>query len=94
MAAVVAFVVGAFAMLDCVRLRRYRSSDHADVLWQDYWDLDVTDVKHALVEDIAKAYDHNQEVIRGKTRSLGWALVSAIAETSLVGASLAWSSLA
>lgn len=93
-AAVVAFVVGAFAMLDCVRLRRHRSSDHADVLWQDYWDLEVADIKHALVEDIAESSEHNERVIRAKTRSLGWALVAAIAETSLVGTSLAWSSLA
>ena len=54
----------------------------------------MSDIKHALVDDIAKASEHNEEVIKAKTRSLGWALVAAISETSFVGASLAWSSLA
>lgn len=92
--AVAAFIGVAFAVLDSVRLRRYRSADHADVLWREYWDLEVADIKHALVEDIAETSRHNERVIREKTRSLGWALVAAIAETTLVGASLAWSSLA
>ncbi len=92
--AVAAFIAVAYAVLDSVRLRRYRSADHADVLWQEYWDLEVSDIKHALVDDIAKASKHNEEVIRAKTGSLGWALVAAITETSFVGASLAWSSLA
>ena len=92
--AVAAFIVVAYTVLDSVRLRRYRSADHADVLWREYWDLEVSDIKHALVDDIAKASEHNEEVIKAKTRSLGWALVAAISETSFVGASLAWSSLA
>ncbi len=61
-AAVGAFVVAGGAVLRCLWVRRYRLSYQADQLWDEYWDEPVSEIQHALVADIAKAYEHNREI--------------------------------
>lgn len=81
--AVAAFVVVGLTVFDCVRLRRYRLSDRASVLWQEFWNDEVDDIKHALVSDIAEAYDINEAILRRKRLSLGPALIAVVVETAL-----------
>ena len=92
--AVAAFVSVGGAVLYSAWVRRFRLSFQANVLWEDYWDEDVGRIKHALVADIAAAYRENHATLERKARALILALSSAILEIALVGASLAWSSLA
>ena len=92
--AVVAFVVVGASVLYSTWVRRFRLSFQANVLWEDYWDEDIDRIKHALVADIAAAYRENHATLERKARALILALSAAIVEIALVGASLAWSSLA
>ena len=92
--AVAAFVVVGGAVLYSAWVRRFRLSLQADTLWDAYWDEDVERIKHALVSDIADAYADNRATLEKKARALIVALGAAIVEIALVGASLAWSSLA
>ena len=92
--AVLAFAVVGGAVLYSTWVRRFRLSFQANVLWEDYWDEDVGRIKHALVADIAAAYRDNHVTLERKAKALILALSAAIVEIALVGASLAWSSLA
>ena len=92
--AVAAFLVVGAMVLYSSWLRRHRLSFQADELWERYWDEPISEIKSALVADIAAAYAHNRQILETKARALRGALIAAIAEIALVGATLAWSSLA
>ena len=92
--AVGAFLVVGAMVLYSSWLRRHRLSFQADELWERYWDEPVSEIKSALVADIAAAYAHNRRILGRKAFALKGALIAAIVEIVLVGATLAWSSLA
>jgi hypothetical protein len=62
----------------CLNLRRFRETLRADVLWAEYYDKSVSDIKHALVEDISRAFGENKRLIDGKAE---WARRTLVATT-------------
>jgi hypothetical protein len=86
--AVVAYVfVGLFAFKH-LRVRDFRRSLQADELWRHLWHHGVEDIKHSLVDDIARAYTHNKGVIEDKAATLQYALVGVAVEVVFVGCAL------
>jgi len=89
--ALVAYLGTAVVSFVHLRLREFRRSLHADTLWNEMWQRDVLEIQHALVADIAAAYDYNKQVLHEKGRTILGALVLAGSEIVLVGASITWS---
>ncbi len=92
--AVGAFLVVAAMVVYSTWIRRHRLSFQADELWESYWNEPVLEIKTALMKDIAVAYAHNNRILARKDITLKAALVAATVEIGLVGATLAWASLA
>ena len=80
--AYMSLAVSAFIHL---KANKYRRSLQADVLWQEFWESDVKDIKHSLVADIGKAYTHNKELIEKKSRTLLFVVVFGAIEVIAVG---------
>jgi len=89
--ALIAYFATAVVSFIHLRLREFRRSLHADTLWNELWQRDVGEIQHALVADIAAAYDYNKQVLHEKGRTILAALVLAGIEIVLVGASITWS---
>ena len=87
-AAVVAFAGVGIASLVQLRPRNFRQSLHAEKLWPEHWDAQVQEIRHALVDDIAKAYKANKPILREKTRTLWCALFLCSLEVIFVGSAL------
>lgn len=86
LAAIMAYVAVAIGALAGLRIRRFRRSLQADVLWPQHWDRDVADVKHSLVTDIVAAYEHNMKILHRKAVVLAFVLGAMSFEAVLVGA--------
>ena len=84
--AVISFILSALLTLLGVRISRFRTSLQADVLWQEYWNLEPKEIKHALVDDISKAYEYNKRKMFQKASFLRWAFILSSVEVALVGA--------
>jgi hypothetical protein len=61
---------------------------HADVLWREYWQTEVPKIKHALAENIQKAYGQNNRVLEQKSLAIKVVVVATGAEVLLVGLGL------
>jgi len=80
--AYIALVISAFIHL---KARGFRRSIQADVLWENYWQDDIEEIKHSLVDDIGKAYAHNKRMIDKKARILLYVTIFAAIEVIAVG---------
>jgi len=92
-AALVTYVATAIVAFFHLRLREFRRSLHADVLWDEMWQLDPTQIKHVLVDDVSRAYRHNKLVLHEKGRTILAGLILAGLEVMFVGGSITWSRL-
>jgi len=92
-AALLAYFATAALSFFHLRLRDFRRSLHADVLWKELWQFDVSEIQHILVEDVSVAYSHNKLVLHEKGRTILAALVLAGIEVALVGVAIIWSRL-
>lgn len=66
---------------------QYRSL-HADVLWTQYWESEVFQIKHALTDDIRKAYARNRKGLELKSKLLKAATFTTGIEVLLIGLGL------
>jgi len=87
-AAVVTYMLAVAAAIFGLRPRLARETDSADNVWTQFHDLDVSNIKHALVSDIAGAFAHNRTLIRTKARCTTVSLLLTGVEATLVGTSL------
>lgn len=86
--AVVAYVfVGLFAVKH-LRVRDFHRSLQADELWRHLWHHRVEDIKHSLVDDIARAYAHNKGIMDDKAATLQRARAAVAVEVVFVGCAL------
>lgn len=91
--AVAAYLVAAIAALFHLRLRRFRRSLQAHVLWRRYWSDEPDKVKHALVKDISDTYAHNRGLLQQKAQTIVLALYATGIEVAFVGTALILSRL-
>jgi phosphoglycerol transferase MdoB-like AlkP superfamily enzyme len=92
-AAVLAYLLTAVFAFFHLRTVKFRRSLQADVLWQEYWNEPVSEIKHALLQDISEAYAFNKGVLHSKGRTILIGLAGAGVEVFLVGAALILSRL-
>jgi hypothetical protein len=78
-------VIGAVAAFSVLRTRDFRVTDDADHIWPRYWNVELEDLKHALVKDITSAYGENADLLGSKGHALKWLVVATAAEVLLVG---------
>jgi len=83
--ALAAYVIVAASAFYHLRIIRFRRSLQADVLWSQYWQDDVQDIKHSLVDDIWKAYEHNKAIMRNKSKTISLALIAASVQVVSIG---------
>lgn len=57
-------------------------------LWQRHWQDDPRDLKHAIIDSVAKITERHQVLLRSKGRALRWALYGLVVEASLIGVRL------
>jgi hypothetical protein len=84
-AALFVYVVAAGAAFSVLRTRDFRVVDDADYIWPQYWNAELVDIKHALVDDIASAYVENAVLLGSKGKALKWLVGATAAEVLLVG---------
>jgi hypothetical protein len=75
LAALVFFVATAATVLLQLGPKTFRQSQAADQLWPKHWHEDVATIEHALVQDIAAAYEHNRPLLDSKATSVRLALL-------------------
>ena len=92
--ALVAYIVGAIAAIAGLWPRTARGATYAGTLWRDFWNATANDVRHAIVQDVAEAYDSNRRLLALKSVLLRSLLGATAAETFLVGAALIYARLA
>jgi len=84
--AVIAFYIAtgvtAYFML---RVRSWRVSGHADVLWEQHWMDTPNEIKHAIVEDAAASVKENRDPLASKARWLKAMQVLLSLEVACVG---------
>jgi hypothetical protein len=83
-----AYAVCVVATILAMKIRVFFNTSHADYLWPNYYDVKPEDIKHALVEDISKAYAKNKQVIETKSRAAQLAIYAVGLEAFLVGTGL------
>ncbi|MBN1856520.1 MAG: hypothetical protein JW846_06155 [Dehalococcoidia bacterium] len=83
--ALVAYVVMAVFALSALQTFDFQRSSHGDILWNQYWQDDPEQIKHALVADIARAYANNKRLLTAKSGLLFIVVMSAAAEVLFVG---------
>lgn len=82
------YVIGAIvALISQFPTVQWRSL-HADVLWEEYWQKDVSAIQHALAEDIQKAYGCNNKVLKQKSLMTKAVSIATGAEVLFVGLGL------
>ena len=84
-AALVVYLVVAGAAFLVLRTRDFRVVDAADRIWFQYYDAELQDVKHALVDGISSAYAKNAALLGSKGKALKCLVVATAAEVLLVG---------
>jgi hypothetical protein len=87
-AALLGYLVVAVAAFAVLRTREFRVVDDADNIWPRYWNAELADVKHGLLEDITSAYAENADLLGSKGRALKWLVVARAAEVLLVGSAV------
>jgi hypothetical protein len=87
-AALFAYVAAAVAAFCVLRTRDFRIVDDADNIWPRYWNVELLDVKHALVDDITSASAENADLLGSIGRALKWLVVATAAEVLLVGSAV------
>jgi hypothetical protein len=87
-AALFVYGVVAFAAFSVLRTRDFRVVDDADHIWPRFWNVDLADVKLALVKDITSAFTENSVLLNSKGRALKWLVGATAAEVLLVGLAL------
>jgi hypothetical protein len=65
-----------------------RGSDYGGTLWPEHHDQPPSEIKHAIVADIAEASSHNEDKIKLKAWLLTAVLVTTGVEAILVGIAL------
>ncbi len=80
-------IVAVVALISQFPTVQWRSL-HADVLWEEYSRTDVPDIKHALVDDIQRAYGRNNKVLKKKGLMIKIAATTTGAEVLFVGLGL------
>lgn len=81
---VVTAVVALISQFPTVQWR----SLHADELWKKYWQTEVPEIKHALVDDIQKAYGRNNKMLEHKGLMIKIVATTTGAEVLFVGLGL------
>jgi len=84
-AALLLYLVAAGAAFCVLRTRSFRVVDDADQICTRYYDEELEDVKHALVDDISSAYAENAVLLGSKGRALKVLVVATAVEVLLVG---------
>ncbi len=87
-AALISYLVAATVALFQLIPKAQNRSLHADKLWSTFWQKEVYDVQHSLVDDISKAYSHNLEVLKKKSLTLKVVLGATAAEVLFIGIAL------
>jgi hypothetical protein len=83
-----AFAVCVVATILAMKIRVFFNTSHADYLWPHYFDVKPEEIKHALVEDISKAYAENKKMIEAKAKAAQLAIYAVGLEAFLVGSGL------
>jgi hypothetical protein len=78
-----------FAVLD-LWPREFWRSLHADTLWKEYWQDAPEKTQHALVANIASAYEHNRDLLTHKAYLIQRALVATAPRLFLLGLLWLW----
>lgn len=86
--AVVAFLVTAGFTFWAIRVQQFRVSDNANQLWYRYWSDPVTEIKHAILDDLARGFGDNEGILGRKRRAVLGAVAFAALQVFLVGAAL------
>ena len=84
--AYIAVAVVTFVHLGPKAMRR---NLHADVLWPDYGEYEVQDIKEILVQDTRDAYAFNKGVLFDKATMISRALIGTALEVIFVGIAVA-----
>lgn len=84
-AALVVYAIAAGAAFSVLRTRDFRVVDDGDRIWTRYYDAELEDVKHALVDDITSACAENAVLLGSKGKALKWLVAATAAEVLLVG---------
>jgi hypothetical protein len=86
--ALIAYSCTSLCAFVSMNLRRFRESLQANVLWRDYHDKDVSEIKHAIVDDIRTSFGENREIVDGKAewaqRGLAAATIEVLAVVLMV----------
>ena len=59
-------------------------SRHPDQLWNEFWQEDVADIKHAIIDDVSSSYVENRRHLVTKRWALRFALAATAAEVLFV----------
>jgi hypothetical protein len=84
-AALFVYVIAAGAAFSVLRTRAFRVVDDADHIWARYYDEELEDVKHALVDDISSAVAENAVLLGSKGKALKCLVAATAVEVLLVG---------
>ncbi len=87
-AAVLTYGVVAISVFASMQGHEYTAGHYASSLWRKFWQSDVETIEYALVSVIPDHFEQNLSHIRGKARTLGWAMRALGLETVLIGAAL------
>jgi hypothetical protein len=87
-AAGAAYVALAISALYGLWIRQLRVSRHPDQLWNEFWQESVTDIKHAIIDDVSSGYAENRRHLAAKRWALRFALVAIAAEVIFVASAL------
>jgi hypothetical protein len=83
--ALVGYAGVAAAAVAAVWPRRWRVIRHADKVWPDFWDLDPSAIKHALLQQTAEGYSLNSQQISQKALWLRISVTALALEAIAVG---------
>ncbi len=86
--AIVAYIVAAGAAVICLLSRPFSVEVSPGYLWRRFWNSNVQNIKHAIIDERGKGYTENVGLLREKTRALRFTLLATGAETVLVGLAL------
>lgn len=86
--AVVSYTIAAVAALFHLSPKKQRRSLHVEDIWQKSWNEEVTDIEHALIEDIREVHNYNKGVLEKKRKTLLFTVAATGAEVLFVGLTL------
>jgi hypothetical protein len=87
-AAIGVYLIVAVAVAAILWPRGFRLARPVDQLYEEHWDQDVPDIKHALLARLSADYQQNEAILGRKSVCLLVALVAATVEAILIGTSL------